>query len=123
MRIAIDAVKTLGKLRKNLQLSLLVPLLFHLVITGSGVNDSIGFKRISISFLQGTLAFFCAVASRLDVAGVCHSSGHAEARQHPSHQHDVGREKRDKPQPVRHKVDLLSSVTSKTLTQLNSGKE
>jgi len=70
----------------------------------------IGFKRISISFLQRTLTFFCAGASRLDVAGVCHSSGHAETRQHPSHQHNVGREECNEPQPVRHKFVLLSSA-------------
>jgi hypothetical protein len=36
-------------------------------------------------------------ASRLDVARIRHSSGNAEARQHPTHQHNVYGEQCNKP--------------------------
>jgi hypothetical protein len=51
------------------------------------------------------LLFVTAVAPRLDAIG--HSRSHPQMGQHPAHQHDVGYEERNEPQPIRHEFDLL----------------
>jgi len=51
---------------------------------------------------------FSLVPSRLDVARICHSRGHTETRQHPSHRNNVDDKRRNEPRPVRHTFDLLS---------------
>lgn len=48
-------------------------------------------------------------SSRLDVTGIRHSRGDTQARQHPTHQHDVYCEKRNEPQPIEHKIYFLMS--------------
>src|SRR5581483_11862312 len=40
--------------------------------------------------------------SRLDTAGIGHSSGHAKARKNPPHYHQVGRKEQHNCQPLRH---------------------
>src|SRR5437867_10694191 len=55
-----------------------------------------------------TLVVFAGTfASRLDVTRLRHSGRHAQARQYPTHQHDVGGKEGSEPDPVRHKHHLL----------------
>jgi hypothetical protein len=74
-------------------------------------NSTLGFITIPqvlfVLFVHRSFMLFIAastVASRLDVTGICHSGRHAETRQHPTHQHDVCRKKRNEPQPVKHEL-------------------
>jgi len=112
MGITVDALKTGGKLREDFQFAFLVPLLLHVIIAGFCMNDSDRFEsnfhgsRFSPDLLFGRMSLFVvAVGSRLDAAG--HSGRYTQARQHPTHQHDIGREKCHEPQPIRHKFFLL----------------
>jgi hypothetical protein len=68
------------------------------------------FSRRAFLFSFKVVVFARAFASRLDVTRIRHSGGHAQKRQHPTHQHDVACEERNEPQPVRHKLHPFSAI-------------
>jgi hypothetical protein len=67
------------------------------------VSGSFLYLAFKIVAVAGTFA------SRLDATRIRHSGGHAQAREHPTHQHDVYCEERNEPQPVGHKHFFLIS--------------
>jgi len=78
------------------------------------VDETNGFEFLPRPFLYIAFKFVVfarTFASRLDVTGFRHSSRHAQAGQHPTHQHDVYCEKPQEPQPIKHKITSLLQPT------------